>query len=316
MAYQIRFDKLKIITEISNIRSINSRLFTKNVRNGRIASWTYNGNSPYNLMIQKNREKQELIIEFTGKILLDKYPDLIGLDNIRLCLENINNLNICTLNTDGILCKSYITKCDVAIDVPYDQLGRLYRCLTENINNHKKYMCKQIGNNLEITNCVKTKNLKSRMIIYDKSKEIGKPENKEFLNFITNKDELLNYYKGKVRFELNLNSMQLIRNYLGIDNTSINSVLNSTNNPFMHFFTKILINETYETSTIENLCDYEHWLLIESCQHDLRKVEAVVRRYTSPKASVKQRMAPYHRLLQSSDTGAIRVHDELKNILT
>jgi hypothetical protein len=84
----------------------------------------------------------------------------------------------------------------------------------------------------------------------------------------------------------------------------------------MHFFTKILINETYETSTIENLRDYEHWLLIESCQHDLRKVEAVVRRYTSPKASVKQRMAPYHRLLQSSDTGAIRVHDELKNILT
>ena len=131
MAYQIRFDKLKIITGISNIRSINKRLFLKNERNGHIASWTYNGNSPYSLMIQKNREKQELIIEFTGKILLDKYPDLIGLDNIRLCLENINDLNICTLNIDEILCKSYITKCDVAIDVFYDQLGRLYRCLTD-----------------------------------------------------------------------------------------------------------------------------------------------------------------------------------------
>ena len=316
MAYQTRLDKLKLITEVSNIRSINDRLFTKNVQNGHITSWTYNVKSPYSLMIQKNREKQELVIEFTGKILLDKYPNLIGLDNIRLCLENINDLNICSLNIDGILCKSFITKCDVAVDVSYDQLGRLHSCLNDNINNHKKYMCKQIGNNLEITNCVKTKNLKSRMIIYDKFKEVGRPEYKEFLNYITNKDELLNYFRGKIRFELNLNSMLLIRNYLGIDNTSINSVLSSTNNPFMHFFTKILINETYETNTIENLRDYERWLLIESCQHDLSKVETVVRRYTSPKASVKQRMAPYYKLLQTSDTGSIRVYDELKSILT
>jgi len=311
----IKFDKLKIITKISYIRLINKDKFIKNEINGHIESWTYKCDSPFSLLIKKNRKDDELVIEFTGKILLDKYPDLIGMDNIRLCLENINDHHICKLDINGILSDSYVTKCDVTIDVHCTDLERLATQIKENICNHKKYMCKRTRENIEITNCVTTRNLKTRCIIYDKYNEINRPGNREFLRHVKNKDEMLNYFKGRIRFELNLNSKQLIRQHLGIADTNLSSVLNSAKNPIIDFFSKILINETEGPTSINSLRDYERLLLINQCEYDMSKVEAIVRNYSSPKTSIKQIMAPYQRIARMENSGTDGVLDELKRML-
>ena len=312
----LRFDKIKIITKISYIRSINKCAFVKKEINGRIESWTFKCDSPYSVLIKKNRKDNELVIEFTGKILLDKYTDLIGLDNIRLCLEEINKRHICKLDINGILSDSSVTKCDVTMDVHCTDLGRLAMQIKENICNHKKYMCKLIGENIEITNCVKTRHLKTRCIVYDKYSEINKPENREFLGVITNRNEMLNYFKGRIRFELNLNSMQLIRQYLGIADTNLSSVLNCAKNPIIDFFSKILINETERPSCIKTLRDFERSLLIKYCKNDMSRVEAIIRSYTSPSTSIKQSISPYQRLLRMTNSGTDGVLDELKYMLT
>ena len=74
------FDKIKVVSNIKYISYINRNVFTKKMRNGRISSWQYTTNDPYNLMIEKNKDRNELVIEFTGKILaqfnssVDAYP--------------------------------------------------------------------------------------------------------------------------------------------------------------------------------------------------------------------------------------------------
>ena len=113
------FDKIKVVSNIKYISYINRNVFTKKMRNGRIASWQYTTNDPYNLMIEKNKDRNELVIEFTGKILLDDYPQLISESTIHQCFENISKLGICKLDIDSIIKDSQVVKCDVTQDISY-----------------------------------------------------------------------------------------------------------------------------------------------------------------------------------------------------
>jgi len=55
-------------------------------------------NIPYNLYVAVSYIKQTLTLEFSSKILKEKYPDLISKDTIKECLTNINQLNICDID--------------------------------------------------------------------------------------------------------------------------------------------------------------------------------------------------------------------------
>lgn len=71
---------------------------------------------PYNLYIAVSYIKQTLTLEFSSKILKEKYPDLITKDTIKECLANINQLNICNIDIDSILSNGAITSADVTYD--------------------------------------------------------------------------------------------------------------------------------------------------------------------------------------------------------
>ena len=134
-----RLDKIKLVTDIKYISNINHDVFIKKMRNARIASWQYKTNVPYSLCVEKNRDRNELIIEFSGKILLDDYPQLICTSTIHQCLENINNLGICKLDVEPIIEHSQVLKCDVTQDVPYENLSQLTSKIVRGIKNHQKY---------------------------------------------------------------------------------------------------------------------------------------------------------------------------------
>lgn len=74
-----------------------------------------------------NYQHNELILEFTGKILLDKYPSLINRDNIKDCLSEINKLDICSLDTDAIIQDSEVVKCDVTKDVEFEYIDKILK---------------------------------------------------------------------------------------------------------------------------------------------------------------------------------------------
>ena len=86
----IYFDKLKIVTNIRYISNINKDLFIENKKGNEILYYKYVQKFPYNLHILVNYSLNELVIEFTSKILKEKITELINKDNIKECIYNIN----------------------------------------------------------------------------------------------------------------------------------------------------------------------------------------------------------------------------------
>ena len=93
----IKFDKLKIVSRIENVSNINESEFQSIVKDGIIHELKYSIQSPFSLYIEIDYIENEVVLEFTGKILKDDYPDLIHKDNIRTCLNNINDLGLAHL---------------------------------------------------------------------------------------------------------------------------------------------------------------------------------------------------------------------------
>ncbi len=96
-------------------------------------------NISYNLYIAVSYVKQTLTLEFSSKILKEKYPDLISRDTIKECLTNINQLNICEIDVDSILLNGAITSVDVTYDANLILSDNLLDVLNSQVNNYRRF---------------------------------------------------------------------------------------------------------------------------------------------------------------------------------
>ena len=311
----IRLDKIKIISHIENIKILNEDVFENKVIDGCIIEQRYTMKSPYSLYVEEDYKENELVLEFSGKILKDDYPNIINKDNIHTCLSNINDLGFCRLNIDAILHDGDVVKADVCADIEYPDCEALTQALHIGVCNFKKYLVRNVGTNLIIEKNVQTKGRKIRLTIYDKSKEIQRAENRNFLFSLDNYQVLINYFCGKVRFELNLKSKEQLRNKLRILSTNILSVLHATANPIWEMLDEAIEN-TESNKVCRNLTEFKNQLLLEYCGNDLAKVEALLRNYYSPNTHISKIMKPY-RVLVSKLTGIFNpsIKQELRNLL-
>lgn len=292
----ITFDKLKIVTNIKDITDIDTTVFVTQTKDGEILYYKYRQESPFCLMIQADFNKQELVIEFTGKILKEDYPQLINRNNIGKCLETINGIGICRIDTEAILAHGEVCKCDVTKDISSTQMQKIITQMKQNLSNYDKWTCaKYQGNGLVISNTVKTDRYKKRLSIYDKQKELNKACNREFLKTITNKKELLDYFQDKIRFELNIDTKAQIRLLLGVKDNLLQTVLSSNANPILTVFDEA-IRQNEVTVYHSNLKEYMMTLLIKDCHNDLEEVEAKVRALIPKTVSIKQKMQPFRDL--------------------
>lgn len=177
----LRFDKIKIISQIDFISDINEKIFISNMKDNVLLYYKYKQKSPFVLIIIVNYEKKELVLEFTGKILLESYKELIHRDNLRQCLDSINKMGICTLDVDSIITHGIVAKCDVTKDVKVDNFPMIIRYCRQQLKNYRKWICRDYASGIVIENTVKTPRHKKRLILYDKYKELQKSENDCFL---------------------------------------------------------------------------------------------------------------------------------------
>ena len=311
----IKFDKIKIVSSIENVKSLNEDVFENKVKDGCIVEQRYIMMSPYYLYIEADYREQELILEFTGKILKDDYKDLIHINNIQTCLFNINDLGLCNLNIGGILADGEIVKVDVCLDVDYPDCKALTKSLRANVSNFNKYLVRNIGDNFVIEKNVQTKGYKRRLTIYDKAKEIQKAGNRGFLSILDNPQLLLDYFDGKIRFELNLNTKEQIRKSLNIYDTSIEAVLNSTATPIWDMLDNALVESNGEMACTD-IGELKNKLLLEFCGNDLAKVEALLRNYYSKGTHISQVMKPYRELAAKlSESLTPTLKQQLRNLL-
>lgn len=292
----ITFDKLKIVTNIEDITDIDTTVFVTQTKDGEILYYKYKQETPYCLLIQADYNKQELVLEFTGKILKEDYPRLINRNNIVQCLETINGMGICRIDTEAILAHGEVCKCDVTKDISSTQMQEIILQMKQSLTNYDKWTCaKYQGNGLVIYNTVKTDRYKKRLSIYDKQKELNKACNREFLNTISNKQQLLDYFRDKIRFELNIDTKTQIRLLLGVMDNRLHSVLSSNANPILTVFDEA-IRQNENTAYHSDLKEYMMALLIRECHNDLEEVEAKIRAMTPKTVSIRKKMQPFRDL--------------------
>ena len=304
----IRFDKMKLITSIDYISGINTSVFLSITKFDEVLYYKYQQDKPYSLLIMVDYSHDELVLEFTGKILLDKYSQLINSETIKDCLNNINRLQICRLDVEAILQDAEVVKCDITKDIETD-INVINSTIRQNLTNYRKWTVKQYNSGIVLENVVSTPRYKKRLAIYNKGKELERVNNINFIDSLNTRNDILSYFKDKVRFELNINTKQQIRQLLNIPNNNIQNVLNATANPILSVIDEAVKYEPQQHK-VQTLRDYEHELLLRDCDFDLVKVEAKIRALSSRNTSITRMMQPYKELykrLQDNKTSTIDI---------
>lgn len=316
-----KFDKLKIVVKSSDyIYNINMSKFDTIISDDIITAYKYQQTTPYSLYIEKDLMDDELVIEFTGKILGVRYTELINQTNIRQCIDNINALGLCSLNTDAILKEGEVVKADVTIDAEYPDLPSLTTEIQSCVKNNERYNAYKEGDNFIVEKKVKTKNRKLRLTIYDKEKEMNLAENKRWLNSFGHAaaDRMMNHFKGKVRFEMNLNTIKAIKDSLQLRDNSLTSVMSSDYNPIMPLLDKVLLDNA-EARTAKTMGDMARIALMEKYNYDLKAIERLakeIRDRNNKSTNLSQTLKPYHQLYNALHTNQqTSLKERLKGVL-
>lgn len=305
------FDKLKLVCSLDVVKNVNERVFQTIVRNGLITSYKYQQSTPFFLLIRKDFKNNESVVEFSGKILLDRYPELINQDNIRHCIEQINALGICNIDTDLLFQTAKVAKCDVTRDVTSTAINEIISQIKQKLTNYDKWEVDKYPNGICLRNKVTTDRYKKRIIIYDKGKELTMQPNSRFLHSLHQSQSLLDYFKDKIRFELNLGTMALIRKQLHVADNSLNKVLASNANPILSIIDEAIIRD-YDNIQATTFKEYVYSLILADNHNDLAELEAKVRALTPKGTIIQRKMKPYREYAaQRTDTPTLNIRDLL-----
>lgn len=275
----LKFDTVKIRTKKEYLINTNIQ-FNKNYNtNEDLTGIYYNSKNdkliPYDLYIGVSYTSQSLTLEFSSKILLDDYPKLITPTTFRQCLENINKLGICTIDVDRIVSDCFFSKVHITNDIDYILANDGLSFLNSRVGNYRRFKWEHYKNEgIRFTKDVKSKDCKESIVIYNKEKEILSSKNKKFLDLLDNTDRVIDYFKGKTRFEMELDSPNKICKFLNIGSSHINYIFGSNINPLFVQFNKIFGEGEIENKYfITNYEDYSMLAIIEKHNGDLKKIE-------------------------------------------
>lgn len=275
----LRFDTVKIRTKKEYLISTNIQ-FNKNYNtNGDLTGIYYNSKNdkliPFDLYIGVSYTSQSLTLEFSSKVLLDDYPKLITRTTLRQCLENISNLGICTIDVESIVSDCYFSKVHITNDIDYSLSNNILSLLNSCVGNYRRFKWEHYENEgIRFTKDVRSKDCKESIVIYDKEKEILGTKNKQFLDLLEHPNNVINYFKGKTRFEMELDTPKKICKFLNIGSSHINYIFGSEVNPLLVQFNKVFGEGEIENKyNITNYEDYAMRTIIEKHNGDLKKIE-------------------------------------------
>lgn len=277
-------------------------------------------NISYNLYIAVSYVKQTLTLEFSSKILKEKYPDLISRDTIKECLTNINQLNICEIDVDSILLNGAITSVDVTYDANLILSDNLLDVLNSQVNNYRRFKWAHYDKEgITFTKDVKSKDCTETITLYNKEKEIYTSHNKDFLNSLSQPQAVMDYFKGKTRFEITLDTPKKIMKYLNLTDTKIFSVLNSNTNPILAQFDKVFGNSTANMPDT-TFDDYENWamkIILERYNGDLKLLEQDVRSKFSSRSGATKRMKKFETVYHAMTSASTSENpiEKIRNLL-
>lgn len=267
--------------------------------------YSYRGEGlPYKLAATYNPHVGNCRLEFSAKILGDRYPELINVNNIDFCLSAVNNVGFCRVNVDRTIREARVIGADFTKDVRLadiscvNDLNDLKKVVHLSINNYRRWCCRDYrgSGGMVISNTVSDIRYLRRVTIYDKTHELTLNRNREFINSLRNTEGMYDYFRGRVRFELRATRQYQLRQWLNIVDLSLRNVLTSDANPLECVMSEIFspINAV-GINVGSALTSQNRIALLKSLDWDLARVEEVVRVHsTNPTRDMK----PYRALYQ------------------
>ena len=249
---------------------------SKNIEQGRYFNSKHYSSIPYNLYIATNNYHQSLEIEFSSKVLKERYPELINRDTIRQCLSNINNLDICTLDVDGIINHGWVIGADITTDVDLMLTDRVLNALNQNVGNYRRFQWTHYDGK-GITFTKNTIYDKEEIKVYNKYKELLS-HSRKFIDSLENRNDIMDYFYGKTRFEITLKGEKQIRERLGVG-TGIKDFFNAIDSAVREQFDRVF-NASIPILDTTQCNGYEEWAmahLLDSYNGDLRQIEQSLR---------------------------------------
>lgn len=305
----IQFDRLKLVSTLESLEILEENAFETKVKDGQICSLKYHQEAPFLLDIKIDYEDREVVIEFSGKVLLEDYPELISMNTIERCFEHINSLGICALNFEEMM-DAEVVSCDVTKDVRCDDVPTLTEYLKCHVKNFNAYLPKLTKTkNLTVEKNVITRKCKKRMIVYDKGREMASALNKQFVE----DNHLEGKFDGIARFELNLNSKEQIRQALNITSTKLRDVLRSSATPISSFV-EVAFDTNVNESSVGDWALYKTMCVLKVNDYDIEKVEAMVRSMCKRGTKISEVMRPYREALEQIRSSEV-VSEYVRNIL-
>ena len=153
----------------------------------------------------------------------------------------------------------------------------------------------------------------------NKEKEIYTSHNKDFLNSLSQPQAVMDYFKGKTRFEITLDTPKKIMKYLNLTDTKIFSVLNSNTNPILAQFDKVFGNSTANMPDT-TFDDYENWamkIILERYNGDLKLLEQDVRSKFSSRSGATKRMKKFETVYHAMTSASTSENpiEKIRNLL-
>ncbi len=304
----VTLDNIKILTNKNHIKRIDPNVTSLIMKNDISIARRYSQMRPYKAYMNYNLNSDKCVVEFSSKLLLDRYPELINRNNIRDCLLNFESLGFCDMDVDGVMQESEVLTCDITTDISgIVQPDRL--AIKSCIRNHNKFRVQKYGNSgSEINKMVKTSHRKIRMIIYDKAKELRKKKNAGFLGLVNDQSSMLDYFDGKFRIEANINTQKQIRQLFQTDTTDLMAILQSQANPLLTLFDEVFVfpeepdqdnHDMPSPLSHKDLKTVKNALLLEKCGYDMEMIDLVLKNTLSPRTDKSKYRAVFNKLLNS-----------------
>lgn len=291
---------MKLVADKAAVSIIDLDAFKKTEREGETISFKYNQRKPYSLIIEIDFRSNQVSIEFPGKILGSHYPQLISKNTIEECFNIISSLGSIAIDNAFIMSNSIAVKADVTKDVKGVDTKRVVKFIKGNILNYNDYVSQTYKNgNFELKKNVTSRQLKKRITIYDKEKEMNKMENRRYAE----DNGIVDAFSHTCRFELNLNSAEQVRKALNIKDNKLSSVLNAEANPIEDFLREA-VREPECGLYLKDRKAYLTLLVLQDCDYNLEAVEAKERSLHPHRGfNVKRTMEPYRTMMAQIEAG-------------
>lgn len=237
----IRLDSTRIKLPFEVLQTINKSLFfeQKTTKGGVVLSDKAVLQCPA-LGVKRidiDNLKEEVLIEFSAKVLKDRYHDLLSIDTIEQCFDTINSTGAVKLIVTDAISKADVLRCDVTKNLHMPGMVKPYIDTLNHLrvnNRYKVEQYKQKKNN-GIVFQGKQNSFKERMIFYDKVLDLHKDKD---LQKVVPLHKLLGQFNNVLRCETNIVQLRKIRELCG-GSTNLLTLLQSNSNPNLFLFNKI-----------------------------------------------------------------------------